>query len=471
MSDQLQIRRGTTAQNNAFTGAQGELTMDTDLKGLRVHDGLTPGGFALATRDQVFNGTFYFNDNTGGGSAANAYILVPKTNTNAPTQYLDGQQYGFTTNNANSGPSTATFSGLGVKSLKYRGGIDPAAGDIFGRVYLIYDSVNDWFEIQRKAIAPPPQIRNITGSVSLNALAASMPAQTVDFRGTPVTNGVTTSITFTAPISVTAPAGATLGTTSGALSRIVVLALNNAGTVVLGLTNASNNNISFDESDLVSTTAISAAANSASVVYSTAGLSNVPYRVVGYIESTQATAGTWASSPSKVQGQGGQNIIGLPRYATSAVQNTTSGVAIDFTGIPANVNRVTLTFAGIKTSGASTYLVQLGTSGGIQSTGYLSWVMTAQGAALTTTAFTAGFGIAADHATTYLSHGLMTFVRQSATTWVCTVAIGENNAGNPRAGSGGGSVTLAGTLDRLRITTSGGTDTFGAGTANIVYEG
>ena len=40
----LQIYRGTTAQNNAFTGAQGELTMDTDRKEIRIHDGSTAGG-------------------------------------------------------------------------------------------------------------------------------------------------------------------------------------------------------------------------------------------------------------------------------------------------------------------------------------------------------------------------------------------------------------------------------------------
>lgn len=42
----LQFRRGTTAQNNSFTGAAGELSIDTDLDVLRVHDGSTPGGFA-----------------------------------------------------------------------------------------------------------------------------------------------------------------------------------------------------------------------------------------------------------------------------------------------------------------------------------------------------------------------------------------------------------------------------------------
>ena len=47
----LQIRRGTAAQNNNFTGMPGEVTVDTDTHTLRVHDGTTLGGFALARAD------------------------------------------------------------------------------------------------------------------------------------------------------------------------------------------------------------------------------------------------------------------------------------------------------------------------------------------------------------------------------------------------------------------------------------
>lgn len=47
MPTQVQFRRGNTAQNNAFTGASGELSVDTQLKTLRVHDGSTAGGEAL----------------------------------------------------------------------------------------------------------------------------------------------------------------------------------------------------------------------------------------------------------------------------------------------------------------------------------------------------------------------------------------------------------------------------------------
>ena len=53
MATRLQLRRGTTAEHDSFTGAQSEATHDTDRNSLVVHDGSTQGGFALATEDSV----------------------------------------------------------------------------------------------------------------------------------------------------------------------------------------------------------------------------------------------------------------------------------------------------------------------------------------------------------------------------------------------------------------------------------
>ena len=53
MSRVLQIRRGTTAQNNNFTGLAGEITYDTEKKTIRVHDGATLGGVAMARADEI----------------------------------------------------------------------------------------------------------------------------------------------------------------------------------------------------------------------------------------------------------------------------------------------------------------------------------------------------------------------------------------------------------------------------------
>jgi predicted lipoprotein with Yx(FWY)xxD motif len=90
------------------------------------------------------------------------------------------------------------------------------------------------------------------------------------------------------------------------------LALDNAGTVELAVVNISGGN-DLTETGLISTTAEggAGAADSASTVYSTTARTNLAYRVVGYIESTQATAGTWATTPSTIQGCGGQALTAM----------------------------------------------------------------------------------------------------------------------------------------------------------------
>jgi hypothetical protein len=312
MADQLQLRRGTTAETLLFTGAQGEVTVDTDKNSLVVHDGTTPGGFSTASLQDVTDSTIYFNDDVAAGSSANAYILTPKSNTATPSNYDDGIRIGFTTNNPNTGPATANFAGLGVKNLKFRGGIDPLAGDISGRVDLVYDAAAGWLEIQRKAEAPPPQIRSVAASLNASAMTVSIIApMVIDFRAVTPTSGGTNVRRITSNLSLTIPSGATLGTTSGVQSTIVLVAIDVAGTVELAVVNR-DGNASFTETGTINTTAISSSSTGISTFYSQTARSGVAYRVMGYVESTQASAGVWATTPTKVQGQGGQNIIEKP---------------------------------------------------------------------------------------------------------------------------------------------------------------
>lgn len=53
MAIQLQLRKGTTAQNDAFVGAEGELTMDTEKKQIRIHDGTTQGGVEIIGANHI----------------------------------------------------------------------------------------------------------------------------------------------------------------------------------------------------------------------------------------------------------------------------------------------------------------------------------------------------------------------------------------------------------------------------------
>lgn len=466
MADQLQLRRGTTSEILLFTGAQGEVIYDTDKNTLVGQDGITAGGFPLASEQSVSDGTFYFNDDTAGGSAANAYILEPKANTNTPTNYLDGIQLGFTTANANTGPSTANFQGLGVKNLKYRDGTDPAAGDISGRVYLIFDAANDWLEIQRKATGPQPQIRTISGTVASNALTLKLIAPAiVDFRSTTLGSGTINSRSVTSDLTLVVPAGATLGTVNGQASRVVLVAIDNAGTPELAVINSQGGQ-SFDETTLISTTAISAGSSSASTYYSTAARSGVPFRVLGFVDSTQTIAGTWAATPSEVQGQGGQNIIGASRLV-SAQQLSTSGTSIDFTGIPSWAKRITLSLAGVSTNGTANMLVQIGDSGGVETSGYAS-TSSLLDSATSVTASTAGFALRNATAAAVV-HGQITLTNVGGDLWSAAGVFSNSGVNGTMVCAG--SKTLTAILDRVRLTTSTGADTFDAGSVGVIYEG
>lgn len=150
------------------------------------------------------------------------------------------------------------------------------------------------------------QIQPISASVGSNALTISASALSLDFRSATLGSGAVTRVSGT-PANLVISSGSTLGTSNGVQSRIAVLALNNAGTLELAAVNVAGG-VDLTETGLISTTAEggAGAADSASVVYSTTARTSLAYRVIGYIESTQATAGTWATAPSTIQGVGGQ---------------------------------------------------------------------------------------------------------------------------------------------------------------------
>lgn len=146
----------------------------------------------------------------------------------------------------------------------------------------------------------------ISASVGSNALTVTLNPTTLDFRSATLGDGTVNTRIVAAQITMTVSSGSTLGTISGQASRIVVLALDNAGTVELAVVNLAGG-VNLDETSLISTTAEGGAggADSATAVYSTTARTSVPYRVLGFVESTQATAGTWATAPSLVSGSGG----------------------------------------------------------------------------------------------------------------------------------------------------------------------
>lgn len=150
-----------------------------------------------------------------------------------------------------------------------------------------------------------------------------------------------------------------------------------------------------------------------------------------------------------------------------AAVNTTSGTAIDFTSIPSWVKRITVMFNGVSTSGSNNCQIQLG-SGSITVTGYSSFGGAYTSGSATNTAFsTTGLLFEASGAAASARNGIATITNVSGNIWVMSAAA-TNSSGTIT--QGGGVITLGGVLDRIRLTTVGGTDTFDAGSVNIMYE-
>lgn len=156
----------------------------------------------------------------------------------------------------------------------------------------------------------------------------------------------------------------------------------------------------------------------------------------------------------------------MQRITQGTAVASTSGTSIDFTGLPAWIKRITVMFNGVSTNGTSNILVQLG-AGSITSSGYVSTSAYSTATAISSTNSTAGFVFGQIVAANTCA-GSLVITTLGSNIWV---ANGLTRQATNSASWTAGDVTLSGTLDRVRITTANGTDTFDAGSINILYEG
>jgi len=161
------------------------------------------------------------------------------------------------------------------------------------------------------------------------------------------------------------------------------------------------------------------------------------------------------------------DIPGRPLVADTA-KATTSGATVDFTGIPAWVNRITVILNGVSTNGTDNLLVQIGDAGGFETTSYtaISFYAATAGSNAVGVTSTAGFIISGVNAAAYAHNGSLTLCRVSGNTWVESGVTHSETY----AAWHSGTKTLSDTLTQVRLTTTGGANTFDAGSANILYE-
>ena len=287
-----------------------------------------------------------------------------------------------------------------------------------------------------------PNLTSSTANITLGTIP-TLTAGTTTSTAANITNGTIQTLTAST---------GTIGTFNSTTGTIATL---NSTTGTIATLNSTTGTIAT----LNSTTGTIATLNS-----TTGTITNLSTTLAGDFTITQGTGtiGTEKVTPTN---------LSQPFTSATAVAST-SGTAIDFTGIPSWVKRITFMLRGVSTTGVSTpWLIQIGDSGGIEATGYLS----ASGRIATATAAcinsTAGFSINVNNVATNTIHGSMTItlIDSSNNSWVASGAFANSAAADslPAAGS----KSLSATLDRVRITTSGGSDTFDAGSVNIMYEG
>jgi len=306
--------------------------------------------------------------------------------------------------------------------------------------------------------------------------AGTLATGTITMPASPV-DGMT--ITFSSTQIITA---LTLNGNTGqtVVSKVTTLAANQSATYVYRLASTSwypsatiPSNVPVTPaggSIITSGTAVSTATTSFTGATSGISTTLTASSVTGTIAVGQVISGTNIVAGTTITalgtGTGGAGTYTISPASTGTVSGTITVVGLDFLNIPSWVKRITVMFSALSTNGTSAMLVQLGTSGGITATGYSAGSKETSG---TGSAYTTGFGIQTANAAAII-YGQMVFTYSGSNLWTSSHALYLSQSGTNYFIGGGGSITLGGTLDRVRITTVGGTDTFDAGSINILYE-
>ena len=175
------------------------------------------------------------------------------------------------------------------------------------------------------------------------------------------------------------------------------------------------------------------------------------------------TSGSITVSAPAISGSNTQTLVATTGTLAPIVSST-SGTSIDFTGIPSWVKRITVMFNGVSTSGTSQILLQIG-AGSVTTSGYVGGACQVSGT--TISANSSGFLITQATGAGNTYSGSSVINNSTSNVWNETGTVARNDG---TINLGGGFLALGGTLDRVRITTVNGTDTFDAGSINILYE-
>ena len=187
------------------------------------------------------------------------------------------------------------------------------------------------------------------------------------------------------------------------------------------------------------------------------------------LAATQTLTGKTLTSPTitgAVVSSMGSSVL-----TSATAQASTSGTSITFSSIPSWVKRITVMFSSVSTNGTSGYKIRIGPSGGVETSGYLGICNSESGSSATNPTTSFLITPSTELSAASVIQGRAELLNFSGNTWVCVSQVGRSDA----AGTGAqlyasGTKPLAGVLTQIEISTGNGTDTFDAGSINILYE-
>lgn len=343
----LPISSLTTAPMAKFTGSiavGGVLTVPAG----GVASGVLYVGMAI-TWSGSGPGIYITGLGTGTGDAGtyatNQTTAVTSTAITGYAGIITNQRFRLKFDDTGTGTPTLAVSGLTAKNIKQYDDLGVKAAPVIkinmladveydGTDYVILNPLTPTISLSKSTPIQP-----FTATASAGAMTVTLQPTSIDFRATTLSSGVVTTVDIATAITLVVPSGATLGATATYAASLAVVAINNAGTVVLGIVNIGGG-VDLSETGVISSTLVGAGSDLSTVIYSASAQTSKAYRVIGYIESTQAVAGTWVT-PSLVQGAGGQNLsMGTLGYGQTwqAVTRTAPTVYINSTGKPIMLN-------------------------------------------------------------------------------------------------------------------------------------